>query len=192
MREPRTVVNRSVLAALGLLLLLGGAWLAGAETDLARRFPSAWPAPGSTFLGPGTTAELRGHGWWTPAVVAAGTLVTLVLARWAYGQIVVRRGSRVPLPQAGGAALSRRALEAALSRRALAVAGIGRCRLRACLRGRRLELRLRVWLEPGAGPDRVVPELLAVTAEAARAAAPYEIGARVRVSSLSRRAPHVR
>ncbi|MFD8208813.1 hypothetical protein ACFV2S_20765 [Streptomyces sp. NPDC059695] len=191
MRESRTVVNRTVLAVFGLALLLGGTWLAGAGTALAQRFPSGWPAPGSAFLGARTTAGLREHGWWTPAVVAAGTLVTLLLARWAVGRIVVRRRSRVPLPQAGGA-LSRRALETALAQRALTIAGIGRCRPRVHTRGRRLHLRLRVWLEPGAGPDRVVPELLALTAEAARAAAPYEIGTRVRISHLTRRTPHVR
>ncbi|MFE7511606.1 hypothetical protein ACFU8I_10335 [Streptomyces sp. NPDC057540] len=49
-----------------------------------------------------------------------------------------------------------------------------------------------MWLEPGAGPDRVVPELLALTAEAVRAAAPYEIGTRVRISHFTRRTPHVR
>ncbi|MGW5399628.1 hypothetical protein [Streptomyces sp. NPDC003952] len=193
MTTPRLAVNRAVLATSGAALLVGGAWLAGAKTALRELLPDRWPAPpsGSVLLDRGALAHLRAHTWWTPAVITAGVLATVLLTWWLLGQVHVRRRPRLPLATAGGS-LHRRALEAALAERALSVAGIGRCRVHLHAHRRHLRLHLCVWLEPDATPGTVLGPLRALTSEAATAAAPYEIDTRLRMRHLTHRTRHVR
>ncbi|MEV0989604.1 hypothetical protein [Streptomyces sp. NPDC049949] len=193
MSAPRTAVNRSVLATVGVALLVGGTWLACARTTLLARLPDGWPSPppGTVLLDRGGLAGLRAHTWWTPSVIAAGVLATVLLAWWLLGQIHVGRRPLLPLATAGGS-LRTRALEAALTERALTVDGIGRCRVHLHTRRRTLQLHLRVWLEPDVTPGTVIGPLRALTAEAASAAAPYEIDTRLHVSHLTHRIRHVR
>ncbi|MFD3871884.1 hypothetical protein [Streptomyces sp. NPDC058623] len=191
MTPPRTAANRTVLAAVGLTLLLGGGWVASAHTSVAEHVPSGWTAPpDAPLLDRAALAELRTHPWWTPTVTAVGVLATLALGWWLIAQLRIRR-PRLPLAAAGGS-LRTRALEKALAERALTIDGISRCRTRIHVRRRHLHLRMRVWLEPETTPDTVVAALTALTSEAETAAAPYEIDLRLRMSHLTHRAPQVR
>lgn len=80
-----------------------------------------------------------------------------------------------------------------MTARATAVPGVARTHARVLpRRGRRLEVDLRVWLDPDTSPDAVLPALRAVTAEAEDAAAPYTTRTRLRLSAAKHRAPHVR
>ncbi|NJQ01151.1 hypothetical protein [Streptomyces zingiberis] len=194
MRQPRTAVNRTVLAAAGLALLLGGGRLASAGTDvLPGRPPAWWPAApaGGVLLDREGLAALRGQDWWTPAVVTVGVLATVLFAVWFLAQVRVRTRSLLPLAAPGGAVRTR-ALADALAERAATVDGVTRCHARVHAGPRILRVRLRVRLAPDTTPADVLGPLAAATAEAERAAAPYTLDARVRLSHQKRPRPHVR
>ncbi|MDF3299241.1 hypothetical protein [Streptomyces tropicalis] len=193
MAEPRTAANRAVLAASGLVLLVGGAWAATAGTPLARHLLARWPAPapGGTLLDRAGLAGLRDHGWWTPAVIAAGVLLTVLFALWCLAQVHVRAGSRLPLAAPGGA-LRIRALEDAVTARTADLPGVDRCRADLSVRRRHLRLRLHVWAAPDVAPGTVAEALTAVTAEVERVAAPCTLDTRVRLRHRTHRMPHVR
>ncbi|WP_405991950.1 hypothetical protein [Streptomyces sp. NBC_00986] len=194
MRTARTAVNRTVLGATGLALLLTGSWLAATDRTLAHHLPSWWPtaATGTVLLNPDRLPRLRGEGWWTPTVLAASIGLTVLLALWTLGQLRTAPARRLTLPSPG-CTVRPQALAEALAARAAAVPGVARGHAKLLpRRGRRLEVELRVWLTPDTSPDAVLPALRAVTAEADAAAAPYTAHTRLRLSATSHRAPHVR
>ncbi|MFJ9626904.1 hypothetical protein ACIRU8_04300 [Streptomyces sp. NPDC101175] len=195
MRSIRTAVDRAALGAVGVALLLGGVWLAAGDRALAQRLPAWWPAPaaGTVLLDGDRLARWRGAGWWTPAVMAAAIGLTVLFAWLSLARL--RRagtGRRLALP-APGCTVRPQALSAALTERVLAVPGVvgGRARVTP-RRGRRLEADLRVRLAPDTPPGAVLPALRAVAAEAGRAAEPYTVHTRIRLSAAAHRTPHVR
>ncbi|WP_420311366.1 hypothetical protein ACOB87_22975 [Streptomyces sp. YS-B37] len=194
MRTTHTAVNRTVLGATGLALLLAGSWLAATDRTLTPHLPSWWPTAGTdtVLLDPDRLARLRGEGWWTPTVMAASIGLTVLLALWTLGQLRTGATRRLALPSPG-CTVRPQALAEALAARAAAVPGVARGHARVLpRRGRRLEVELRVWLVPDTSPDAVLPALRAVTAEADTAATPYTAHTRLRLSATSHRAPHVR
>lgn len=195
MRTARTAVNRTALGAGGLALLLTGTWLAATDRTVAHELPTWWPnaRTNAVLLEPGRLAQVRNEGWWTPTVTAAAIGLTVLFALWTFGQLRSRTGRRLALPSPG-CTVQLRALGGALAARASAVPGVARGHARVLpRRGRRLEVELRVWLDPDTSPDAVLPTLRTVTAEAEGAAAPYATHTRLRLSAASHhRAPHVR
>ncbi|MFG3283342.1 hypothetical protein [Streptomyces sp. NPDC048111] len=195
MTAPRTSGNRVALAVAGASLLCGAAWAASSWSPLAEHLPARWPTPSGHqgLLDRTALADLRSHGWWTPAVITAGVLVTALLAWWFLAQLHVRRPPRLRLAGAD-ASLRTQALEAALSERAENIDGIGRCRARVHphRRSERLFVQLRVWLEPGAALDAVVQQLTHLAAEAEPALAPYRIDTRMHLSHTAHRPPRLR
>lgn len=188
-RSARTAVNRAALGTVGLSLFLVGAWLAATDRALGDRLPSWWPATGTGTDGP---AQWRGEGWWTPTVTAAAIGLTVLFVYVALVLLRSRPTRRLALPSPS-CTLRPQALAEALTARAAALPCIARSRARVLPRhGRRLDLDLRVWLEPDTTPHAVLPALRAVTAEAGRAAEPYTAHTRVRLSAASQRKPHVR
>lgn len=190
----RTVVNRAVLAALGLGLLGVGLWLASTDRAVTPRLPSWWPTavPGAVLLDRSGLTRLRGEGWWTPTAITAAAALTVLFAWWALAQFGSRpaRGLHLPFP---GGTVRPRALADALSLRAASLPGVVRCRTRVLPRtGGRLDLVLRVRLETGARPDAVLPGLRALATEAERSVAPGATRTRIRLSADSHRTPHVR
>ncbi|MEW2222523.1 hypothetical protein AB0939_25025 [Streptomyces sp. NPDC006990] len=202
MAEPRTAVNRTVLAVTGGLLLLGGGWSAGLRTEPGERLTArlasvpgmGWvlpPADGNVLLDRPGLAGLRAHDWWTPGVIAVGTLLTALLTWWFLGQLRLRARSRLPLATPGGV-LRTQALEEALTRRAASVGGVARARVRVHARRRRLRAHVHVWLEPDTTPRAVLDALTAVGTEAEAAVAPHTVTTRLRLSHRTHRMPHVR
>ncbi|MER5888708.1 hypothetical protein ABT160_33190 [Streptomyces sp. NPDC001941] len=193
MPQPRTTANRGALAAVGLALLAGGAWLATAGTSVVGRLPSWWPVPSpdSALWDRDALADLRAHDWWTPAVIAGGAVLTLLLVWWFAGQLVVRGRSRLPLAAPGGS-LRTHALSAALSERAATIDGIAHCRADLHARRQHLRLSLYVRLDPDTPPETVIEPLTALVAEAERATVPYTLDARLRFGHRAHRKPHVR
>ncbi|GAA3907930.1 hypothetical protein GCM10023084_70200 [Streptomyces lacrimifluminis] len=190
----RSVVNRAVLGAVGLTLLITGSWLAATDRHLADRLPSWWPTAGTgtVLLDGDQLARLRGEGWWTPAVMAAAIGLTVLFALCAVARFSRGPTRHLALPSPR-CTVRPQALADALTARVAALPGIARSHARVLpRRGRRLELALRVWLEPDTPPDAVLPALRAVTAEAGTAAAPYTARTRVRLSAASHRMPRVR
>ncbi|WP_405973115.1 hypothetical protein OG496_29980 [Streptomyces sp. NBC_00988] len=194
MRTAHTTVNRTALGTGGLVLLLTGSLLAATDRTVARQLPTWWPnsRTNAVLLEPGRLAQVRSEGWWTPTVMAASIGLTVLFAYWALGQMRSGSGRRMALPSPG-CTVRPRALAEAVTARATAVPGVARTHARVLpRRGRRLEVELRVWLDPDTSPDAVLPALRAVTAEAEDAAAPYTTHTRLRLSATSHRAPHVR
>lgn len=186
-RQPRTAANRTVLTLTGLALTVGGLWAGTAHTARAARLPT--PPTGAALLD--HLAGLRTHPWWTPAVITTGILATTLLTLWFLSQLHVRHRSRIPLA-APGSTLHTRALEDALSKRATTIDGIARCHVRIRVRPRHhLDLRIHAGLDPHTPPAAVIDALDALTTEAAHAAAPHRIQARVRLSHRTHRPPHV-
>ncbi|MFM9589474.1 hypothetical protein ACKI1J_10835 [Streptomyces scabiei] len=194
-RRTRTAVDRTVLGLGGLVLALAGSWLAATDRTVTDRLPSWWPtaSAGSALLDRGRLAHLRVEGWWTPTVMAAAIALTVLCAYWTLARFRSGRTRPIALPSPGGT-VRPRALAEALSARVEELPGVARGRGRVLSRpGRRLEIGLRVWLEPGTAPETVLPALCAVAAEAERAAAPYTAHARVRLSAAApHRSAHVR
>ncbi|MFI8229250.1 hypothetical protein ACIGDI_10495 [Streptomyces sp. NPDC085900] len=190
----RGVVNRAVLGVLGLVLLGAGLWLVGGDLGVASRLPSWWPADGtgSVLMDRAGLARLRGAGWWTPVVMTAASLLTVLFVYWALAQIHSGRTRPLALPSPG-ATVHPHTLAGALSARVAQLPGVARCRARVLPRGgTHLDVGLRVWLEPGTPPDAVLPGLTALAAEAENAAAPCTTRTRIRLSGTSHRTPHVR
>ncbi|MFF7641847.1 hypothetical protein [Streptomyces canus] len=194
MSRTRGTVNRAALGVVGLLLLLTGAWLAATDRAVAGQLPSWWPAAreGAVLLDREQLARWRGEGWWTPTVMAVAIGLTVLFAYWFL--TLLRPGPARPLAlPAPGGTVRPQALAEALTARVAALPGVARNRARVLSRrGQRLEVGLRVWLEPDTPPDAVLPGLRAATAEAEQTVAPYEVRARVRLSAASHRMPHVR
>jgi hypothetical protein len=194
MRSSRTAVNRAVLGAFGLALLLTGSWLAATDRALADGLPSWWPTAdaGTVLLDANRPARLRGEGWWTPTVMTAAIGLTVLFACLSLAQLRSRPTRHLTL-HTPSCTVRPQALAEALTARVAGLPGIARSRARVLpRRGSRLEVDLRVWLEPGASPDAVLPTLHAATAEAARATEPYTAHTRIRLSAAPHRMPHVR
>ncbi|MCX4557592.1 hypothetical protein [Streptomyces umbrinus] len=194
MARTRTAVNRTVLGAVGLSLFLAGSWLTAADPAFADRLPTWWPTAGTgaVLLDGDRLAQLRGEGWWTPTVVTASIGLAVLFALWSLGQLRSGRARRLALPSPG-CTVRPQALAEALATRVATLPGIAHSRARVLPRRRqRLEVRLRVWLEPDTPPDAVLPALHTATAEADRAATPYTARTRVRLSAAPHRTRHVR
>jgi hypothetical protein len=190
----RTALNRTVLGAIGLALLLAGVRLAATGRDVTPRLPSWWPAPaaGSALLDRDALARLHGEAWWTPTALSATAALTVLFAWWALAQFRSGRARRLALPSSG-CTVRTSALAEALSTRAASLPGVARCRAQALPYAEgRLEIVLRVWLEPDSPPDAVLPGLRTLTAEAERSAAPRVIRTRIRLSAAPHRTPRVR
>ncbi|MET7289355.1 hypothetical protein [Streptomyces sp. NPDC005573] len=193
MDRTRTVARRLLLGLLGIALILGGAWPATGRAPLAGRLPAWWPAPAAdgTLLDRSALSGLRAHGWWTPAVVATGSLLTALLAFWLLGRL--RVGGRAPVPLAvPGGVLRTRALEEALAARVAAIDGVTRCRTSVRARRGHVRAGLRVWLAPQVPPDAVTEHLKKAVTEADRLLAPYPLDVRVRFTGRSHGMPRVR
>ncbi|WP_221356411.1 hypothetical protein [Streptomyces beigongshangae] len=188
MERSCTALNRTALAAVGLVLLLGGAWPAVTRAPWAASLlPSWWPDPGAhtALVDRRGLADLRTTDWWTPSAVAGSLAATVLLAVWCFGQLRGGARSGVPLP-APGSTLRTRALEHAVTRDAVAIGGVTRCRTRVThVRARRkqLHVHLRVWLRPDAAPAAVLPALAELAARTGTALAPYDVHTRVRLSA---------
>jgi hypothetical protein len=198
MKYSRGTADRVLLALAGTTLTAGGLWTVAARVAPAR-LPARWPAPGAVPLDRDAVAPWRAEGWWAPAVIGACLVLTAFLSWWFVtrishsGRLRASRRARLPL-DVPGSTLRLRALRDTVDRRARAVAGVDRCRVAVrARRGRRLSLRLRVWLAADTSPAAVLGQLTAVMTETGRTVVPYEVGSRVRISRsrTPRHAPRV-
>ncbi|MER5755884.1 alkaline shock response membrane anchor protein AmaP [Streptomyces sp. NPDC002088] len=131
---PRTVLNRSLLALAGLVLLGGGLLILFAGLDVYRRHdlvpPVGWPltTPHDVLLGSADRARWSGQGWWWwPAVITALTLVALLALWWLLAQLHRRHPGALPVggtPPQGGVELRDHALSDAIAAEAGAQPGV--------------------------------------------------------------------
>lgn len=193
-RSGASGVNRTLIALAGIALLGAGLWLLGATRAVADRLPTWWPAPpvDAVLLDRDGLASLRETGWWAPAVMAAGTVITLLCLAWAVSRTPVR-GPRPTGPlSTARAELGLTALEDAVCEDARRIEGVARARCRIALRRSSAHLALRVWTLPGYAAKDVLDGLGTVSTTVEHALSPRELNTRTRVSAQRHAAPHVR
>ncbi|UQX01858.1 alkaline shock response membrane anchor protein AmaP [Streptomyces sp. RerS4] len=160
-------VNRVLLGLLGLgLFALGGGVLLGG-LDLQRRWgfdvPGWWPfrGPADVVLGDEGRLRWRAEGWWWPTVITVLAALLVLLLWWLWTLLRKDRLHQVLVDSQDGTAarLDGRALEDVIEKEAQALDGVARARVR--LGGRRTApvTRVRLWLEPHAGPERILARL---------------------------------
>lgn len=194
MIRTRNATNRTLLIAVGALLLGGGAWLASTAPSLLARLPAWWPTAdaGSVLLDRAALEEMRGNGWWTPTVLGVAGVVALVALIWAVAQLRPGGPRRVPLttPEVS---LRTRAVAEALTRDVRALPSVAGAHVRVRGRPRELRARIRLSLEPDAEPKTVLRRLHEETLVAARAsAAPRTVHVEVRVGVRAHRTRRTR
>ncbi|MEU3894736.1 hypothetical protein [Streptomyces sp. NPDC045251] len=168
---------------------------AGAHGAGSERLPGRWPGPvatGTVLLGRAGLADLRDHGWWTPAAVTGTACALLLCLAWLLAQ--VRRGGHRRLPLAGPRlTLRARALADAVARRAEATPGVARAHVTLPAGEKRSRARVRLLLEPGAAPGPVLERLThGALDEARRSLAPHPLETHVRMGVRSRRGRRAR
>ncbi|MFC8695669.1 hypothetical protein [Streptomyces parvus] len=187
-------MNRTLTALAGIALLGAGVWLLGATRAVADHLPARWPAPPAdgVLLDREGLASLRETGWWAPAVMAAGTVLTLLCLAWAVSRTPVR-GLRPTGPlSTARTQLRLTALEDAVCEDARRIEGVARARCRIALRRTSAHLDLRVWTLPGYAAEDVLDGLGTVSTTVEYALHPRELSTRTRVSAQRHAAPHVR
>ncbi|AWW35806.1 MULTISPECIES: hypothetical protein [Streptomyces] len=166
---PRPVLNRSLLALAGLVLLGGGLLILFAGLDIYRRHgvvpPVGWPltTPDDVLLGSADRARWSSQGWWWwPAVIAALVLVALLALWWLLAQLRQRRPGALPVgntPPQDGVELRDRVLSDAIAAEAGALPGIEDAAVRITGRPARPLTRVRLVLSPQTEPDAALEAL---------------------------------
>lgn len=166
---PRTVLNRSLLALAGLVLLGGGLLILCAGLGLYRRHglapPADWPltAADDVLLGSADRARWSSQGWWWwPAVIAILALVALLALWWLLAQLRRRRPGALPVgstPPQEGVELRDRALSDAIASEAGALPGVARAVVRITGRPAHPRTQVRLTLTPRAAPGAVLDTL---------------------------------
>ncbi|MFF1560106.1 alkaline shock response membrane anchor protein AmaP [Streptomyces sp. NPDC058279] len=175
------VVNRVLLALIGLALLAaGGSVLTG-----------SWPLAGRhapLLTARARRAHLHVEGWWWWAVLGGLALCVLLALWWLLAQLRRSRPATVAVDTGDGAyaVLRGRALESAVAAEVGALDGVAGCRV--ALRGRRgaPALRVKLELEPHAVPSDTLAALAGPVLEHARASTgltPLPTEARLGVAS---------
>ncbi|MFB7575611.1 alkaline shock response membrane anchor protein AmaP [Streptomyces sp. NPDC056165] len=166
---PRPVVNRSLLALAGLVLLGGGLLILFAGFDVYRRHdlvpPSGWPltTPGDVLLGSADRARWSSQGWWWwPAVIAALALVALLALGWLLAQLRRRHPGALSVggtPPQEGVELRDRALSDAIAAEAGALPEVEHAAVRITGRPADPRTHVRLTLTPQRAPGAALHAL---------------------------------
>ncbi|MFI6703201.1 alkaline shock response membrane anchor protein AmaP [Streptomyces sp. NPDC050509] len=188
------LVNRVLLALIGLVLLCAGGTVLAAGTGLP--VPSWWPyaGPRGVLLSRANRLRYRDDGWWWPVIIAALAILVVLALWWLLSQL---RRARLPevLVNGGdgeGAVLRGRALEDVLVDDAESLHGVARAAVR--LTGRRTgpSARVRLLLEPHARPGETLRGLSDESLAHARSSAGLaSLPAEVRLGAVKHRAERV-
>ncbi|MFE7571598.1 alkaline shock response membrane anchor protein AmaP [Streptomyces sp. NPDC057539] len=188
------VVNRVLLALLGLALLCGGG--AVLARGLGWAVPSWWPYSGQrdVLLSHADRVRWRDQGWWWPVVIAVLAVLVVLALWWFFAQLRRARMAEILVDSGDGegALLRARALESAIEDDAESLDGVARARVR--LKGRRTApaARVRLLLEPHAAPGETLNLLTTEALEHARRSAGLgELGAEVRLRAVRHGAERV-
>ncbi|MEU9205498.1 alkaline shock response membrane anchor protein AmaP [Streptomyces sp. NPDC048332] len=187
-------VNRVLLGLAGLVLVCVGGGVLAAAVGLS--VPSWWPWYGKNdvLLSDADRDRWRSEGWWWPVVIAVLAVLVVLALWWLLAQLRRARLAEVLVDSGDGegALLRGRALEGVLAQEAGALDGVARAQV--VLTGRRSEpqARVRLLMEPHAGPDealgRLTDEALAHARDSAGLA---KLPAEVRLKAVKHRAERV-
>ncbi|MEV4558879.1 alkaline shock response membrane anchor protein AmaP [Kitasatospora sp. NPDC049285] len=160
-RITRRAVNRTVLAAVGLVLLVGGLLVLLGGFDVYGRLgitpPGWWPltSPDQPVLSSASRADWSSRSWWWPVAVAVPTVLLLGGLWWLFSQL--RRGGPagvdLPSPAAPGQPhfalhVRSRAVEEAVESEAVALPDVDRVTVRVTGASHRPELHTALRLSP--------------------------------------------
>ncbi|MFI5672870.1 alkaline shock response membrane anchor protein AmaP [Streptomyces sp. NPDC051704] len=188
---PRTVLNRSLLALAGLVLVGGGLLILSAGLDLYRQHhlhpPAGWllTTPDDILLGSGDRTRWSSQGWWWwPAVIAALALIALLALWWLLAQLRRRRLGTLPVggtaPQQG-VELSDRALSDVIAAEAGALPGVEHAAVHITGRPAHPHTRVRLTLTPQGTPRATLDALFAGPLSTARRSTGSDMTAEVRL-----------
>ncbi|MGW4382534.1 alkaline shock response membrane anchor protein AmaP [Kitasatospora sp. NPDC004531] len=159
----RGAVNRSILAVVGLLLLVGGALVLLGGLDVYRHLgvtpPHWWPltSPDQPVLSTASRTRWTDRDWWWPVAIGVPALLVLGGLWWLFSQL--RRGGPagvdLPSPAAPGQPhfalhVRSRAVEDAIETETIAFPEVDRVTVRVTGAARRPEIRTAVRLTPDA------------------------------------------
>ncbi|PWI04782.1 alkaline shock response membrane anchor protein AmaP [Streptomyces sp. NWU339] len=166
---PRPVLNRSLLALTGLVLLGGGLLILFAGFDVYRRHdlvqPVGWPltAADDVLLSSADRARWSSQGWWWwPAVIAVLALVALLALWWLLAQLRRRRPGALSVggtPPQEGVELRDRALSDAIAAEAGALPGVEHAAVRITGQPAHPRTRVRLTLTPRTAPGAALDAL---------------------------------
>ncbi|MFE1956314.1 MULTISPECIES: alkaline shock response membrane anchor protein AmaP [Streptomyces] len=187
-------VNRIVLGLLGLVLLLGGGSVLA--VGLGVKPPSWWIHSGSddVLLSVADRDRWRDEGWWWPTVIAVLGVVVLLALWWLVAQLRRRRLTEVLVDTGDGegALLRGRAMEQVLCGAAEALEGVDHAGVMLTGRRNAPRARVRLRLEPHAGPGEALRVLSEEAVGQARESAGLDsLPAEVRLRAVKHRAERV-
>jgi hypothetical protein len=165
---PRPVLNRSLLALAGLVLLGGGLLILFAGFDVFRRRdlvpPAGWPltVPDDVLLGSADRIRWSSRGWWWPAAIAVLALVVLLALWWLLSQLRRSRPGTLPVggtPPQEGVELRDRALGDAIAAEAGALPEVEQADVRITGRSAHPRTRVKLTLTPQGSPGAVLDAL---------------------------------
>ncbi|MBL1110368.1 alkaline shock response membrane anchor protein AmaP [Streptomyces sp. 5-8] len=165
---PQPVLNRILLALIGLMLLGGGLLIIATGCDLHRRLgltpPAGWPltAPDDVLLSSADRTRWSSQGWWWPAVIAALVLIALLALWWLLAQLRRQRPSRVTVGTdhaQPGVELRHSALTDAIAAQAGSLPGFERAKVRLTGRPARLHAGITATLTPETTPETALKAL---------------------------------
>ncbi|GAA1070551.1 alkaline shock response membrane anchor protein AmaP [Kitasatospora arboriphila] len=164
-----SAVNRTILAVIGIALLLGGLLVLAGGLDLYGRLnatmPDGWPftSPHQPVLSAATRADWSDQAWFWPVVIAVPAVVVVGALGWLYAQLHRAGSSTVTVPVPGGEGVAlrmrKRALQDAVETEVIDLPRVDKVTVRASGASHRLLLRSTVRLEPGADTARLVRTL---------------------------------
>ncbi|MEU0332597.1 alkaline shock response membrane anchor protein AmaP [Streptomyces sp. NPDC006193] len=196
---PRTVLNRSLLALAGLVLLGGGLLILSAGFDVYRGRklapPAGWPLtrPDDVLLSSADRTRWSHQGWWWPAVIAALALVALLALWWLLRQLRRRAPGVLSVggtPPQEGVELRDRALGDAIAAESGALPEVAHSAVRITGRTARPGTRVRLTLTPRGAPGAVLGALSEGPLRTARRSTGLsELPAEVRLK-VARHTPH--
>ncbi|WP_327732789.1 alkaline shock response membrane anchor protein AmaP [Streptomyces nojiriensis] len=193
----KSVVNRTLLAVAGIILLGGGLLILAGGFDLYRRWrmtpPDGWPltVPAHVLLGEADRTRWTGEGWWWPAAIAVLAIVVLFALWWLLAQL--RRSRPGPLtvgetPTVDGVELREEALSDALAADARRLSAVSQARARVTGSSRHPEADLDITLSPAAEPGPVLQELYDGPLERARQSTGRDLNARAHLRATPHKA----
>lgn len=194
--KAHSTLNRVLLSLLGLVLLGGGLLVLAGGADIYRRWnlspPADWPltAPQDVLIPSADQASWADQGWWWPTVIASLAVLMLLALLWLLAQSPWRRARTMPVADTpdDAVAVSERVLSDALTTDLDHLPGARRTRAR--IHGpAHPRARIDLTLDPGATPDRVLPDIRDAVERARRSAGWAELPTRVHLS-VAGHGPH--